>query len=267
MDNEQVVVELEQDTQLAEVAVGGQEQKAAPAKVAAVAEPESKAETTPVDGTTTDDKTEDDSDSLTIERLTVGMKLKGKVRNIVDFGAFIDIGVGRDGLAHISALKKAGIDSTLKVGDSLDVQVRRVDLANNRISLTIPNSSQKPKASLQDLHVNSMVTGRVVRLVDFGAFVDIGAQTDGLLHISELAGGYVRHPSDVLRVGEEVEVRILDVDSQKHRISLSMKDSGQAPQVAMMAQSGNAEEEMNNQAFKFAYEKALRGRRQHKRRA
>jgi small subunit ribosomal protein S1 len=253
MDNEQVVAELEQDTQLVKVSVDGQEQESAPADVAAVAEPESKAE--------------DDSDSLTIERLTVGMKLKGKVRNIVDFGAFIDIGVGRDGLAHISALKKAGIDGTFKVGDSLDVQIRRVDLANNRISLTIPNSSQKPKASLQDLHVNSMVTGRVVRLVDFGAFVDIGAQSDGLLHISELAGGYVRHPSDVLQVGEEVEVRILDVDSQKHRISLSMKDSGRAPQVTMMAQSGNAEEEVNNEAFRFAYEKALKGRRRHKRRA
>ena len=266
MDNEKVVAGQEQDAQAVEPVADGLEKETG---TVTIAKPESKLETQPLSETTSESKTKSASHPATIETLTVGMKVKGKVRNIVDFGAFIDIGVGRDGLAHISTLKKAGIDKTLKVGDTIDVQVRRVDLSNNRISLTLPNSEQGPKTSLKDLQVDSMVTGRVMRLVDFGAFIDIGAQADGLLHISELSGGYVRHPSEVLKVGDEVKVRILDIDSQKRRISLSMKNSGQASQAVTMTRENAPEEEMNNHAFKFAYERALEGqrRRQHKRRA
>jgi len=158
-----------------------------------------------------------------IKDLKPGMRLMGRVKNIVDFGAFIDIGVGRDGLAHISTLKRAGVDKTLKVGDEIEVQVRRADLDNNRISLTIPGAGRADKTRLEDLQVGATVTGRVVRLVDFGAFVDIDAQTDGLLHISQLAGGFVSQVSEVLEIGQEVEVRILDVDSERRRISLTMK--------------------------------------------
>jgi small subunit ribosomal protein S1 len=170
-----------------------------------------------------------------IESLKPGMRLQGKVRNVVEFGAFIDIGVGRDGLAHISTLKRAGIDKTLQVGDVIDVQVRRVDMDNNRISLTIPGAGKGTKTSLRDLEVGATVTGRVVRLVDFGAFIDIGAQTDGLLHISALPGGFVHHPSEVLTVGDEVQVRIQEVDVARRRISLTMKDEqaeAEAPAAA-----------------------------------
>lgn len=172
----------------------------------------------------TEKKGDADTSSSGIESLKPGMRLKGIVRNVVEFGAFVDIGVGRDGLAHVSTLKRAGIDQTLQPGDEIDVQIRRVDVDKNRISLTIPGAGRGAKVSLKDLQVNSVVTGRIVRLVDFGAFVDIGAQTDGLIHISQLPGGYVRHPSDVVQTGDEVRVRILDVDTARRRISLSMKD-------------------------------------------
>jgi small subunit ribosomal protein S1 len=204
-----------------------------------------------------------------VEALKPGMRLKGQVRNVVDFGAFVDIGVGRDGLAHISTLRKAGIDKTVKVGDVIDVQVRRIDEDSNRISLTIPGAGKGSKTSLRELETGAMITGRVVRLVDFGAFVDIGAQTDGLLHISQLSGGFVNHPSEVLNVGDEVEVRIQDVDAQRRRISLTMKDASEdmpAPQerergrererVAPAQQSTTPEEQVPT-AFQAAWERAL----------
>jgi len=203
--------------------------------------------------------------SLTMETLKAGMLAKGKVRNVVEFGAFIDIGVGRDGLAHISTLKSAGIDKTIKVGDVLDVMVRRIDTEENRISLTIPHAEEDTKTSLRDLHANSVVTGHVVRLVDFGAFVDIGAQVDGLLHVSQMSGGFVTHPSQVLKVGDEIQVRITEVDPRKRRISLSMRDldtdGAAAPPVA---QEARAEEHVPT-AFEVAFQKARAGaRRRHR---
>ena len=169
------------------------------------------------------EKEEQETRPSTLEELKAGMRMQGIVRNVVDFGAFVDIGVGRDGLAHISTLKRAGIDKDLQVGAKIDVQVRRVDLDNNRISLTVPGAGKSDKTAIEDIKAQSIVTGRIVRLVDFGAFVDIGAQTDGLLHISQLPGGFINHPSEVVKVGDEVEVRVLEIDTERRRISLTMK--------------------------------------------
>ena len=199
---------------------------------------------------------ESDERPSDVEALKPGMRLKGQVRNIVDFGAFIDIGVGRDGLAHISTLRKAGIDKSIQVGDTIDVQIRRVDMENNRISLTIPGAGKGSKTSLRELQAGSTVNGRVVRLVDFGAFVDIGAQTDGLLHISQMPYGYVNHPSDVLKVGDEVEVRIQDVDVQRRRISLTMKDVADEEDESFVPQAGEPDEDMPT-AFQVVWERAL----------
>jgi ribosomal protein S1 len=165
-----------------------------------------------------------DTREVALDTLAPGMPFKGKVRNVVEFGAFVDIGVGRDGLVHISILKRAGIDKTLKVGDAIDVVIRRIDVEDNRISLTLPSAESTEKTALRDLKLNAVVTGHVVRLADFGAFVDIGAQADGLLHVSQLPWGYVNHPSEVMKVGDEVQVRILEVDPRKRRISLTMKE-------------------------------------------
>jgi small subunit ribosomal protein S1 len=197
----------------------------------------------------------------TVEALKPGMRVKGRVRNIVEFGAFVDIGVGRDGLAHVSTLQRAGIDKTLKVGDLIDVQVRRIDADSNRISLTVPGAGKGAKTALNELQVGEQVTGRVVRLVDFGAFVDIGAQSDGLLHISRLSGGFVRHPSEVLRPGDEVQVRILEIDAQRRRISLTMK-SDAAPEMELPEPVQEAAEDRSGGVFAAAWERALHNRRE-----
>jgi len=199
-----------------------------------------------------------------IEALKPGMKLKGRVRKIVDFGAFVDIGVGRDGLVHVSALRRAEIDKKIKVGQVLDVLVRRVNVENGRITLTIPNARRQPKTSLEALAVASVVSGRVVRLVDFGAFVDIGARTDGLLHISQLSSGHVNHTSEVLQVGDKVRVRILEVDSRKRRISLSMKDldGGRQPARAFQAVENHGHIPT---AFEVAFEEARAVQRRQRR--
>ena len=195
-----------------------------------------------------------------IESLKPGMKIKGKVRKVVNFGAFVDVGVGRDGLVHISALKTAGIDKEIKAGQDLDVVVRRVSKQGSRISLTVPNAGGGSKTRLQELRVDSVVEGRVVRLVDFGAFVDIGARADGLLHVSQLPRGYVDNPSEILEVGEEIQVRILGVDPRKRRISLSMRE------LEDDAPSRPAPEPVENRshiptAFEVAFQEALADRR------
>ncbi|MFO7916830.1 MAG: S1 RNA-binding domain-containing protein [Anaerolineae bacterium] len=198
---------------------------------------------------------EAESGPSSIQELKPGMRLKGTVQNVVDFGAFIDIGVGRDGLAHISTLKRAGIDETLQSGDEIDVQIRHVDLERDRISLTIPGAGKSAKTPLEALQEGSVVTGRVVRLVDFGAFIDIGARTDGLLHISEFGGGYIKHPSDELNVGEEVKVRILEVDTERERISLSMKEVEKPAEQPVEAPE--EEEQDFPTAFEVAWQQAL----------
>jgi len=210
-----------------------------------------------------------------LEQLKPGTIIKGKVRKIVDFGAFIDVGVGRDGLAHISTLKRAGVDQTLKAGDKVDVVVRRVDVENNRISLAIAAPDAEPKTPLRDLEPNEVVTGRVVRLVDFGAFVDIGARTDGLVHISQLGSGYVNHPSEVLNVGDQVQVRILDVDARRRRISLTMKDTSEAGDAgvapAQTREAPQAQEPSSGDrlptAMEVAFERARADARRRRRRS
>lgn len=202
-----------------------------------------------------------------IETLQVGAQVKGKVRNVVEFGAFIDIGVNRDGLAHISVLKQAGIDKTIKPGDVLDVIVRRIEPESNRISLTLPGIEQaesgggdSSKLALKDLAKNKLITGRVVRLADFGAFVDIGAQTDGLLHVSQLSSDFVRHPSEKLKVGDEVQVRILEVDPRKRRISLTMKEVEEEEMPEPAAASQEPQEHIPT-AFEVAFQEAVKRQR------
>ena len=159
-----------------------------------------------------------------VKTLSKGMKLTGKVTNVTEFGAFVDIGVGRDGLVHISELRRQSGDqgsSTISAGDEVTVWIKDLDRKRNRISLTMREPAQR---RLKDLEPGMVVEGKVTRLVPYGAFVDIGLRRDGMVHVTEMARGYVRDPTDVLTVGDVVQVKVLEIDRKKRRVALSIKD-------------------------------------------
>lgn len=159
-----------------------------------------------------------------IRQLRPKMKLQGKVTRVELFGAFVDIGVGRDGLVHISQLQRDRVNRVAKVvneGDEVTVWVQRVAPRQGRISLTM---IEPPEHTLEDLEPGMVLAGKVTRLERYGAFVDIGVERDGLLHVSEIALGYVKDPTEYVSVGDKVEVRVVSVNLRKGQIELSMKD-------------------------------------------
>jgi small subunit ribosomal protein S1 len=159
-----------------------------------------------------------------VKTLSKGMKLTGKVTNVTEFGAFVDIGVGRDGLVHISELRRQGGDQgsgAIGTGDEVTVWIKNLDRKRNRISLTMQEPAQR---KLKDLEPGMVIEGKVTRLVPYGAFVDIGLRRDGMVHVTEMARGYVRDPRDVLTVGDVVQVKVLEIDHKKRRVALSIKD-------------------------------------------
>jgi len=156
--------------------------------------------------------------------LQPGLKTEGKVVRLERFGAFVDIGAETDGLVHISemGLGRTGKPSdVVKEGDVLTVWVKEADRQSKRISLSMV---EPPDVDIRTLKANQILTGRVVRLETFGAFVDIGAGRDGMIHVTEMGRGYVGSPSEILSVGDEVQVRVVEVDPRRGRIALSMKD-------------------------------------------
>jgi len=170
-----------------------------------------------------------------VKTLSKGMRLTGQVTNITEFGAFVDIGVGRDGLVHISELRRQGGDQgsgTIGIGDEVTVWIKNLDRKRNRISLTMREPAGR---KLKNLEPGMVVEGKVTRLVSYGAFVDIGLRRDGMVHVTEMARGYVRDPADVLTVGDVVQVKVLEIDRKKRRVALSMKD--------LSVESGTEEEE------------------------
>jgi small subunit ribosomal protein S1 len=159
-----------------------------------------------------------------VKTLSKGMKLTGKVTNVTEFGAFVDIGVGRDGLVHISELRRQSGDQgsgAIGTGDEVTVWIKNLDRKRNRISLTMQEPAQR---KLKDLEPGMVIEGKVTRLVPYGAFVDIGLRRDGMVHVTEMARGYVRDPTDVLTVGDVVQVKVLEIDRKKRRVALSIKD-------------------------------------------
>jgi ribosomal protein S1 len=157
-------------------------------------------------------------------KLEPGLKTEGKVVRLERFGAFVDIGAETDGLVHISEMGTERIDKPSDVvseGDVISVWIKDVDRKSRRISLTM---LEPPEVDIRALRSDMVLTGKVVRLESFGAFVDIGAGRDGMIHVTEMGRGYVGSPSEIVSVGDEVEVRVLEVDPRRGRISLSMKD-------------------------------------------
>ena len=163
-----------------------------------------------------------------LSKLQSGMRLKGTVSSIVDFGSFVDLG-GIDGLIHISELSWNHVNhpsEVVKVGQEVEVQVLDVDLNRERISLGLKQTTEDPWRSLVKKYpVGAIVEGQVTKLVTFGAFVDLGDGVEGLVHISEMAASHVDQPSQVCSVGDEVQVKVMEIDLDRRRISLSMKEA------------------------------------------
>ena len=155
--------------------------------------------------------------------LRVGDTVEGTVTGIAPFGVFVDIGVGKDGLVHISELAEGRIDraeDAVQVGQTYTFKLLEVDAEGTRISLSLRRAQRTQR--MQQLDKGQIVEGTISGIAPFGAFVDIGVGRDGLVHISELAPDRVNRVEDVVNVGDKVTVRVLDVDSQSKRISLSL---------------------------------------------
>ena len=161
-----------------------------------------------------------------LSKLQPGMRLKGTVSSIVDFGAFVDLG-GIDGLVHISELSWNHVNhpsEVVKVGQEVEVEVLDVDLNRERISLGLKQTTEDPWRTLVKKYpVGAIVEGTVTKLVTFGAFVDLGEGIEGLVHISEMAKTHVDAPAQVCAVGDKVQVKVMEIDLDRRRISLSMK--------------------------------------------
>ena len=161
-----------------------------------------------------------------LSKLSKGMRLKGTVSSIVDFGAFVDLG-GIDGLVHISELSWNHVNhpsEVVKVGDEVEVEVLDVDLQRERISLGLKQTTEDPWVKLvEEYPVGSIVDGKVTKIVPFGAFIELGNGIEGLVHISEMANKHVDQPSQVTHVGDKVQVKVMEIDLDRRRISLSMK--------------------------------------------
>ena len=158
-----------------------------------------------------------------LEDLQRKMKITGTVKKVELFGAFVDLGVGRDGLVHISAMSQQPVnrvEDLVKEGDTVTVWVRRVDSQAGRIDLTM---IEPLGLDWDEIRPGQVYTGKVTKIEKFGAFVDIGAERPGLIHISELATYRVEEVSEIVKMGDAVEVKVIGVDARKRQIKLSIK--------------------------------------------
>ena len=165
------------------------------------------------------------------ERIHVGDTVEGVVKNVTDFGAFIDLG-GADGLLHISEMSWGHVENpkkVFKVGEKLNVLIK--DIKGENIALSLKFEDQNPWLTAADKYaVGNVVEGRVARMTDFGAFVELEPGVDALLHVSQISHDHVDKPSDILKVGEIITAKVVDFNGDDKKISLSMKAlENQAP--------------------------------------
>lgn len=170
-----------------------------------------------------------------LDLLKPGERRKGVISSVVNFGAFVDLG-GMDGLIHVSELSWKHVShpsDVVTIGDEVDVEVLEVDLDRERISLSLKATQQDPWQEFAETHrVGELVYGRVTKLVPFGSFIQVGDNIEGLVHISEMSNHHVDLPEQVVTPGEELWVKIIDVDLEKRRISLSVKQAAEGGIVA-----------------------------------
>ena len=159
-----------------------------------------------------------------MERIKIGDTIEGIVKNVTDFGAFIDLG-GADGLLHISEMSWGRVENPRKVfsvGDKVKVLIK--DINGEKIALSKKFPEENPWLNAADkFAVGNIVTGRVARMTDFGAFVELAPGVDALLHVSQISREHVAKPSDVLSIGQEIEAKVVDFNGEDKKISLSMK--------------------------------------------
>ena len=175
-------------------------------------------------------------------KIHVGDVIEGTVKNVTDFGAFIDLG-GADGLLHISEMSWGRVENPKKVfhvGDQVKVFIK--DINDKKIALSMKFEDENPwKDAASRFAVGTVVTGKVARMTDFGAFVELAPGVDALLHVSQIAKEHIEKPSDVLTVGQEVEAKIVEFREEDKKISLSMK--------ALLAPEEKEEEEEDDAEF------------------
>lgn len=173
-------------------------------------------------------------------RISVGDTVEGVVKNVTDFGAFIDLG-GADGLLHISEMSWGRVENpkkVFKVGDTVKVLIK--DINGDKIALSLKFPEENPwLTAAEKFAVGNVITGKVARMTDFGAFVELAPGVDALLHVSQISREHVEKPADVLNIGQEIQAKVVDFNGEEKKISLSMK----ALEAAKPADEKSAEED------------------------
>lgn len=194
-------------------------------------------DTATTESTTSDSANSDSSGGGRVVRtLSVGQEVQGVVKRTSEFGAFVDIGVGRDGLVHVSELstrRVAKVTDVLKEGQEATFWIKELDRERNRISLTMIEPGTKTVRTMQK---GDIITGKVSRIMPYGAFVDIGIGRDALLHVREMGERFVPKPEDVVKVGEEIEARIIEIERRRARVDLSIKGLRPEPEPEPVAE-------------------------------
>lgn len=184
-----------------------------------------------------------------METLHEGDIVEGTVARLTNFGAFVDLG-GMDGLVHVSQIAYERVDKpsdVLKVGQKVKVKVLSVDFDRNRISLSIKQTLPEPWDGIEEkAPAGSVLEGTVKRLVDFGAFVEVFPGVEGLVHISQISHEHIATPGDVLKVGEKIKVKVLEVDPERKRLALSIKALSDKPKESSPKSSNRRPSSNNN---------------------
>ena len=191
------------------------------------------------------------------EALVIGAQVQGKVRHLGMYGALVDIGTGQDALLHVSQLEQ---ESAVQPGTDIIAFVLK-KRRDGHIALTFEKPPAVPWSSIRK---GNAYTGQVIRVEDFGVFVDFGAERPGMVHVSEMADGYVRSPGDVASVGQEVEVRVIKKSGRPRKIDLTMKQPDEP--AAIQDEEEDALPTSMAQAFQRAMQADGASSRQHDRR-
>ena len=184
------------------------------------------------------EQSQSESRTTFLSQLQKGQVRSGTISSIVNFGAFVDLG-GVDGLVHVSELSWKHIDhpsEVVAVGDEVTVEVLEIDNDRERVSLSLKATQEDPWQAFARTHtINQVVPGEVTKLVPFGAFIKVFEGIEGLVHISELAERHVEIPEQVVQVGDKLFVKIIDIDLERRRISLSLKQANEGQEVEIEA--------------------------------